>query len=300
MKFPTISAFAIFLFAALLTLPGANGEAWGQSVLTTNSSPWTKAYHTRVRLIAGAPGGPASVDKLSAGIHIKLDQGWKTYWRTPGGVGGVPPYFDWTGSKNVKSVRVEFPAPSRVSGEDGVSVGYKDEVVLPVIVEPKVAASPVSLALRLDYGVCREICVPVQGKLGLVLAPLQAGSVQMTREAQLVELFSKRVPQDVTKALTGQPTAKKIEIDLVGSHPELVVKGEFPAGLDGADLFVEAPDGLYIGLPERMPLGDGRTMRFRIDLAKGEDPKLLRGKLLALTFVSANGQSEMRWKVPDK
>ena len=96
----------------------------------------------------------------------------------------------------------------------------------------------------------------------------------------------------------GQPKLNSIKIDLDGSHPELVVEAEYPGGVEGADLFVEAPDGLYVALPDRETLGDGKRMRFRIDLTKGEDAKFLRGKELQLTLVGAHGQSETRWRVP--
>lgn len=290
------------VMAASVGLPGGHGEVLARSIPAKNSSPWIKAYHTRVRLIAGTAGMPLSAapgSALRAGIHIEMDPGWKTYWRTPGGAGGVPPYFIWDGSTNIKSVRVDYPAPSRITSDDGVSIGYKKEVVLPIRIVPKDASKPVSLSLRLDYGVCREVCVPVQSKLKLLLSPADRGQSQMSQEAELVARYARRVPRNISKGMTVQPKPRKIEINLGGARPELVVEGEYPGGLEGADLFVEAPEGLYIPLPERKALGDGKAMRFRIDLTKGEDPKLLRGKTLTLTFVSANGQSQMRWKVPE-
>ena len=42
-------------------------------------------------------------DVHRAGIEIRLAPGWKTYWRYPGD-SGVPPRFDFSGSRNVKSV----------------------------------------------------------------------------------------------------------------------------------------------------------------------------------------------------
>ncbi len=64
-----------------------------------------------VRLIAGSQ--PAGAAVIRAGIEIKLKPGWHTYWRYPGDA-GVPPRFDFQGSKNVKAVEVLWPAPQRI------------------------------------------------------------------------------------------------------------------------------------------------------------------------------------------
>ena len=61
---------------------------------------------------------------LRAGIEIRLDPGWKTYWRYPGD-SGVPPTLDFAGSENVKSVTALWPAPQRFAdGAGGHSIGY--------------------------------------------------------------------------------------------------------------------------------------------------------------------------------
>ena len=45
-----------------------------------------------------------------AALKIQLQPGWKTYWRAPGD-GGIPPQFDWSGSKNIKGVQFHWPRP---------------------------------------------------------------------------------------------------------------------------------------------------------------------------------------------
>ncbi|HCX68676.1 MAG TPA: hypothetical protein DHK64_14410, partial [Rhodobiaceae bacterium] len=48
----------------------------------------------------------------SAGLHLELSKGWKTYWRSPGEV-GIPPSIDWAGSENIENVEFLWPAPER-------------------------------------------------------------------------------------------------------------------------------------------------------------------------------------------
>lgn len=95
-----------------------------------------------------------------AAVRITLAPGWKTYWRAPGDA-GIPPAFDWSGSRNVGSVTPLWPVP-HVFWQNGVrSVGYADEVILPLVVAPRSAGQPVRLSGRIDIGVCEDVCIPV-------------------------------------------------------------------------------------------------------------------------------------------
>ena len=297
----------IFMVLAGMVLVGglglsvAHSKFDGQLLDKANGSGWVQAHHTRVRLIAGDFSHEGQKLNYSVGIHIELDKGWKTYWRTPGGAGGVPPYFSWKGSKNLKSAKVKYPAPSRIVSEDGTSIGYKGEVVFPIDVEAIDPNKPVELALRLDYGVCKDICVPVQADLGLAFGQVRMGRGSFGRlDGQLIKRYSQKVPVRVENSAQEDPAIKHIEIHLEGPHPRLVVDAKFPVGMTGADLFVEAPEGLYIALPDRVPQNGGKGMRFSFDLSKGDDPKYLFGKELRLTLIGAGRQTESLWRVPSK
>jgi DsbC/DsbD-like thiol-disulfide interchange protein len=114
------------------------------------ASGWGADMHSAARLIVGAPLKSGDAVVLRAGIQIKLDPGWDTYWRTPGD-SGVPPQFDFTGSENIKSVKVLWPAPQRFpDGAGGHSIGYMGEFILPLRIVPNDPAKPSSLRLQLD------------------------------------------------------------------------------------------------------------------------------------------------------
>jgi DsbC/DsbD-like thiol-disulfide interchange protein len=99
-----------------------------------------------------------------AAVELSLAPGWKTYWRSPGDA-GIPPSFDWSGSENLKSARVHWPAPSVFETNGMRTIGYHERVVLPVEVTPADPSRPVRLSLQLDLGVCDEICLPAQVSL---------------------------------------------------------------------------------------------------------------------------------------
>src|SRR5262249_59703191 len=113
-------------------------------------------------------GGPAGGKGFRAGVESRLKNGWHTYWRYPGDA-GVPPRFDFTGSQNVKTVDVLWPAPQPIPEHDLVTIGYTGDVILPLAVVPENSAKPIKLRLKLDYAVCEALCVPAEGKAELVL-----------------------------------------------------------------------------------------------------------------------------------
>lgn len=94
-----------------------------------------------------------------AALDLRLAPEWKTYWRAPGDT-GIPPMFDWTGSVNLKTVRFHWPSPKAITLSGLTSLGYLGELVLPVELVPVDPAKPVTLALKMDLGICREICLP--------------------------------------------------------------------------------------------------------------------------------------------
>lgn len=107
-------------------------------------------------------------------LRLRLANGWKTYWRSPGDA-GIPPEFDWQGSENLQGVRLHWPAPEVFSFGGMQTVGYGRELVLPIEVWPQQAGQPVRLEGSVHLGVCRDICVPAQLDLaGLLVAPGQA------------------------------------------------------------------------------------------------------------------------------
>lgn len=104
-----------------------------------------------------------------AAVDLSLAPGWKTYWRSPGDA-GIPPSFDWSGSTNVKSVRLHWPAPEVFDTNGMQSIGYHERLVLPVEITPEDPSRPVRLSLVMALGVCDEICMPATLELTSDLA----------------------------------------------------------------------------------------------------------------------------------
>jgi hypothetical protein len=64
--------------------------------------------------------------------------------------------------------------------------------------------------------------------------------------------------------------------------------GEAAAG----DVFLEAPDGIWIPLPQPSGQAENGARRFVVDLADGADIDDLKGRRIRVTLVGSDGQAE--------
>ncbi|MCZ0813220.1 MAG: protein-disulfide reductase DsbD domain-containing protein [Pseudomonadota bacterium] len=95
-----------------------------------------------------------------AGLQLTMQDGWKTYWRAPGDA-GIPPRFDWRGSRNLAGVQITWPTPRAIDQGGQRAIGYRDTVTLPLTLTPRAQGEPISLSGKIEMGVCKDICVPV-------------------------------------------------------------------------------------------------------------------------------------------
>lgn len=114
------------------------------------------------------PGYPTANGHMIA-ARIQLKEGWKTYWRAPGG-NGIPPTFNWTGSTNVGAVTFHWPEPKVFNDKSGQTIGYKNELVLPIGITPSKKGDPIAVKGEVIFGVCENICIPVKAKFSLNVA----------------------------------------------------------------------------------------------------------------------------------
>ncbi|MEM8823793.1 MAG: protein-disulfide reductase DsbD domain-containing protein [Pseudomonadota bacterium] len=167
----------LWLFLALLAAP----------VFAAESEP--VRGHALTATLLTAENGVAG-ETLSAGLKLDLDEGWKTYWRSPGEV-GLPPVLDWSGSDNIVDVALAYPAPDRFIAFDIQNFGYGDQVVFPLTVTLADGTAPARLDMRADLLVCADICIPETVALSL---DLPAGGGIDVASAEILSDWVARVP----------------------------------------------------------------------------------------------------------
>jgi DsbC/DsbD-like thiol-disulfide interchange protein len=248
----------------------------GAPAHAADASPWVEDNYSGIRLIAGA--NKSGAESLGAGIEIKMQPGWHTYWRYPGD-SGVPPRFSFAGSDNLASATVLFPAPHAFTDEAGTTIGYKGNVILPVSVVPRQKDKPVTLRAKIDYAVCEKLCVPAEARLELTLDRTSGADNAALAAAEA------RVPQPVSAAEAGL-TARRANDDK--RKPLVFVDLAADTGQQVA-LFVEGPTAewaLPIPKPAQGAPPGHQHFGFELDgLPPGVDPK----GAFELTFTIVKG-----------
>src|ERR1700761_580259 len=256
---------SVFSLAALTSFLPSDARA-------EDASPWQKGTHSALRLLAGSRSGPV----LLGGIAVQLDRGWKTYWRTAGD-SGVPPRFDFSKSENVEAVTVLWPAPTKFDdGAGGSSLGYHDQVVLPLRIVPKSNDKPVTLRAEINYAVCEKICIPVEADTELTFA-----SVASTEDNILFAALD-TVPKP---ASVGDPNPLTIR-DVKRDGKSTVLVDVISPDARTINLFVEGPTPDWgLPVPKLLPQGPAGVKRFAFELdgvPPGVNPE---GAALKLTLV---------------
>jgi DsbC/DsbD-like thiol-disulfide interchange protein len=233
-------------------------------------SEWAAADASEMRLLLLE----SAEGTITGGVQMVLEPGWHTYWRTPG-ESGVPPIFDFSGSENVADVKVSYPAPERLDQEGSVSLVYHDEVVFPLAVTPVDADRPVTLRLALQFGVCREVCIPTKASSELTYA---AASGADPLAKALLERFQMRVPNP--------PQPGRFDVEkVVLADDALLIDVRMPDS-SYSDLFAEAPAGWYVGQPVFLSRDNG-VSRYRLSVAGRPDGGESQGN--AFRFVAVAG-----------
>ena len=255
-----------------------------------DASAWKTVLHGAARLIAGAAHESTDNVWLRAGIEIRLDPGWHTYWRYPGD-SGVPPTFDFGGSENVKSVTVLWPAPKRfVDSAGGHSIGYFGDVVFPLRITASDKAKPSLLHVKLGYAVCGKFCLPAEANLELTLS--NKGDAE---EPALVAAEA-RVPRRVRLGVGVGLAIRSVHREASEGRQRVVVEVATPEGTP-LDLLVEGPTPDWaLPSPELMdPAATSASgmRRFTVDLDGMPPGAHADGATLTFTVVSPDEAIEV-------
>ena len=259
------------------------GVAGSGAPVFAMASSWSVNEQGRLRLIS-AVDSVGDGRELPLGLQFRMEPGWKIYWRSPGDA-GFPPDVDWSKSQNLDRLDIAWPVPRRFSVLGFETLGYKDEVVLPLQVGVAMPGQPVQVKVAVRYLTCAEICVPQQATLTL---NLPQGPVKTSAQANLLAQFNARVPREGAHhgmAIDRAAVSPKGE-DLI-----LRVHAEAAMPFDSPDLLVEGPEGSFFSRP-KVSLSSDRKMATLTIEGGGVAADKLDGKALRFTLVDGNRSME--------
>lgn len=235
------------------------------------TSEWMTSTGGMIRLVAAPPQQDGTIP---ATLEVKLNPGWKTYWREPG-ASGIPPQITLDPTEGVVLEKIGFPAPKTF--DDGVVhyVGYDKSVAFPLTLKRVHGDGDVNIRASVFLGICEDICIPVQGKLELTLKqgdfdnPLDAaridGAVAALPEA----------PSEDFKVTTAVYDEQKAAVELTLQLPP-------DRGSDHRELFLAGPSGVAFGKPV-VTQTSGAELRAEIPVRLPAKDKTLKGKPVILT-----------------
>lgn len=196
------------------------------------ASEWQAGPKAEVRLIS-ATTAVGDLEAIPLGVEVKLQPGWKTYWRSPGDA-GIPPQVDFTGSTNVASTVFRWPVPARFLYYDLETFGYKKEVVFPIDVALERPGEPALLRARVDMLICDDVCIPHTMNVSL---DLPGGPAAASDHVNLINQYSVQVPGDgaavgltfEAASFSGSSAKPLLEVAFRGSvpfiNPDLLIEG---------------------------------------------------------------------------
>ncbi|MBM3565879.1 MAG: hypothetical protein FJX42_07190 [Alphaproteobacteria bacterium] len=255
------------------------------------ASAWSTTQHAQVRLVSAVTAAGAD-GTVPLGLHFRMEKGWKIYWRSPGDA-GFPPKVKWDGSENLARADLSWPIPERfrVLGID--TVGYKDEVVLPLAVRPARTDAPLALNATVDFLTCDQICVPYTTRVSL---SLPAGPARPSAEAHLVNRFAARVPSDGQRLGLSIEKAEVLPAKNAKGRPAaalaVTLSGRTP--LTNPDVFIDGPaDGNLVGVnygpPQATRTGDGVRAVVVMPVDGATDAELA-GRTITVAAVADGGR----------
>ncbi|GAA0668288.1 thioredoxin family protein [Rheinheimera tangshanensis] len=161
-----------------------------------HSSGWVKASHLKAELVSDhqdlRPG-----QRFKLALHFIPDEHWHTYWQNPGD-SGLATSIDWTLPDGVEAGAIQWPAPMAISVPPLVNYGFEGPTILvsELSIPVDFKGSQLQIKAKVDWLVCKEICIPADASFELNL-PVTQTAVLATDYLKLFEKASQQQPKAV-------------------------------------------------------------------------------------------------------
>ncbi|WP_420124891.1 protein-disulfide reductase DsbD domain-containing protein [Longimicrobium sp.] len=182
---------ALFVALAASVGPALLAQTGRAPLLATQQDTTPRSEARLVSDVASIrPGEPFTV-----GLHLTLDEGWRTPWKNAGDVGNGL-IATWSLPSGFSADSLAYPIPERISNPPVTSYGYHDEVVILATITPPAglqAGRSVRLSLSADYVVCGHTCIPAHAEQSLEL-PVRDAPPTTSGDAALIRRYADRLP----------------------------------------------------------------------------------------------------------
>lgn len=122
-------------------------------------------------------------------LRLRIMPGWHTYWKNPGDA-GAPPEILLTVPQGAQAGPIEYATPDRMPEGPLMTYGYAGEVLFPVTITGLTSGGRIQA--EATWLVCKDICVPEEGRFTLDLA---AGKSAPSAQAPLFATHDRAIPR---------------------------------------------------------------------------------------------------------
>jgi len=133
-------------------------------------------------------------ETVLAGIRMRMDPQWHTYWQNPG-ASGLATSIKWNLPEGVTAGDIQWPVPEKYPPDEFATYVYHDEVVLliPLKLAPGLKPGPLELKGSLSWLECKELCIPGKAE---VSATLHIGTeTKPSADAKLIQSWQDKLPR---------------------------------------------------------------------------------------------------------
>ncbi len=268
-----VARFIVFCFTFVI------GTLVSLTFAQASFTPWAETDFSRVRLVSGQE-TLGEQGQVMLGLQFELEEGWKTYWRTPGDA-GFPVSLELDDSENLADWEFFWPVPHRFTLFGLETFGYSKEVVFPVRIKASDPSKDVYLKGQVSYLLCQEICIPFDAEVEM---RIPAGEAFPSLEESIVSSYVKQVPGlGAESGLAIESTFLRGDGEKLQILVTAVTTGE---PFVTPDLIVEGPPGFSFSRPEIYLLENSSRAEFVIPVSTARENKgVLEGKRLILSLV---------------
>jgi thiol:disulfide interchange protein DsbD len=244
-----------------------------------------QAAHTQARLVLSAEAARPG-DTVLAGVQLKMDEHWHTYWKNSGD-SGVPTTIDWQLPPGVTAGEIQWPIPEKLPENELTTYIYKDQVVLliPLKLSPTLPPGDLDLKAKVAWLECDVQCVP--GKTE-VRATLKIGpETKASTNAGFLTNWQKKMPRSGAGLRAQAHWASGPN----GDARPLTIGWDAPSAVSAPDFFPDSGGDFEVsGATERLPADPGKVLiRKSIKKEGTEWPKEISGLMVQQTGAELEG-----------
>jgi thiol:disulfide interchange protein DsbD len=249
------------------------------------------AAHTQARLVLSAATAKPG-DIITAGVHLKMDPGWHTYWKNPGSSGSATE-IKWQLPPGLTAGEIAWPVPEKYvpqkTGDNGeplpgqfdfefTTYVYHDEAVLlvPLTLASELKHGQLEIKAKVEWLECEKLCLPGDTE---VMARLEIGTeTTPSADAALIESWKKKMP----KSPDGLSVRASWEKPPSGDSRPLILEWSVGAKVTEPDFFPDAYDEFEVQPATEVLSAGPEKVRLRkmVKKLQGDWPKEISGVLI--------------------